>query len=181
MLHGRERFRRVHQVHGLRERFDGVDFHAFDDGRFLGIGLGHDQGANSLLAHAKRRGERAAHRAHAAVQRELAEENVTGKRLAEERSLAAENSQRHREIESRAFLFDVGRSEIHGDALRVGEVEPAIFDGGLDALAALLDGDIGQADDVEVAHASRADVHLDFDTVGVDSENGGAERFEEHE
>ena len=62
-----------------------------------------------------------------------------------------------------------------------GKSNPQFLSGGLDALAALLDGDIRQADDVEVAHASGADVHLDFDEVGVDSEYGGAKRFEEHE
>ena len=165
----------------MRERFDGVDFNAFDDGRFPRIGFRHDQGANSLFANAKCRGERAAHRAHAAVEREFAQESVAGKRLAEECSLAAENSQRHGEIESRTFLFDVSRSEVHGDPLRVGEVETAIVEGGLDALAAFLDGDVGQADDVEVAHASGANVHLDFDAVGVDSEDGSAEGFEEHD
>ena len=95
-LHGRERFRRVHQVHRLRQRFDGVDLDAFHDGGFARVGLRHDQRADALLAHAQRRGERAAHRPHAAVEREFAEENVTGERLAEERALAAENSQRHR-------------------------------------------------------------------------------------
>ena len=62
-----------------------------------------------------------------------------------------------------------------------GKVEAAILQRGLDALAAFLDGDVGQADDVEVAHAARANVHLDFDEVGVDSKHGGAERFEEHQ
>ena len=61
-----------------------------------------------------------------------------------------------------------------------GKIEAAIVERGLDALAAFLDGDVRQADDVEVARASRADVHLDFDKVGVDSEHGGAKRFEKH-
>ena len=75
-LHRRERFRRIHQVHGLRQRFDRVDFDAFDHRRFSRIGLRHHQRADALFARAQRRGKRAAHRAHAAVERKLAQKHV---------------------------------------------------------------------------------------------------------
>ncbi len=56
----------------------------------------------------------------------------------------------------------------------------AIFQRRLDALAALLHGDVRQADDVEVAGLARADVHLDFHQVGVDAKYRGAVIFEMH-
>ena len=61
-----------------------------------------------------------------------------------------------------------------------GKIEAAILQRGLDALAAFLHGDVGQAHDVEDAPLPGADVHLDFDQVGVDPKHRCAERFEEH-
>ena len=66
---GVKRFRRVHQIHGLRQRFDGVHVDAFHHGGFARVGFRHHQRANALLARAQRRRKRAAHRAHAAVER----------------------------------------------------------------------------------------------------------------
>jgi hypothetical protein len=42
-------------------------------------------------------------------------------------------------------------------------------------LAAFFDGVVGEADHAEVLHARGANVDLDFDKVGVDSIDGGAE------
>jgi hypothetical protein len=47
-------------------------------------------------------------------------------------------------------------------------------------LAAFFDGVVGEADHVEVLHARGANVDLDFDEVGVDSIDGGADGFEKH-
>jgi hypothetical protein len=56
----------------------------------------------------------------------------------------------------------------------------AIFQGGFNALAALLHGDIRQADDVEIARFARADFYLDLHEVCVDAEHSCAEVFEMH-
>jgi hypothetical protein len=93
---------------------------------------------------------------------------------------AADESESHGEIEAGAFFANVSGSEIDGDALAVREFVAAIAHGGLDAFAAFFDGVVGEADDVEVLHASGADVDLDFDEVSVDAIDGGTESFEEH-
>src|SRR5712692_862640 len=123
---------------------------------------------------------RAAHRTYAAIERKLAEENEPVERLAKERALAAQDAERHGQIESRAFLADVGRGEVDGDALRRGEIEAAVLQCRLDALAAFLDGNVRQAHHVKIAQAARADVHLDFDEVGINAVNGGAQALEKH-
>jgi hypothetical protein len=69
--------------------------------------------------------------------------------LAEERALASHNGKRHREIECRALLANVSGSQIDRDALKR-KIVPAIFQRRLDALPALLHGDVGQANDIEV-------------------------------
>ena len=93
---------------------------------------------------------------------------------------APQDAERHRKIEAGAFLANVGRRQIDGNALRGGEVEPAILDRGLDALTALFNRDVGKSDHIEVPHPTGADIDFDFDLVGVDTEHGGAERLEEH-
>ncbi len=177
--HRRERFRRIDQIHGLRQRFHGEDVDAFDHGRLARVRLRHHHGLDPVLARRQRRRKRAAHRAHAAIERQFAQENILIEALAEKRSLAAQNPKRHRQIERRTFLANVGGRQIHGDALQ-GKIEAAILQRGLDAFAAFLHRDVRQAHDVEIARASRADVHLHLDQVGVDAKHRGAECFEVH-
>ena len=53
----RGRLRGVHQIDGLRKRFDGVDVHAVDHGPLPGaFASGTTQGADAPLAYAKRGG-----------------------------------------------------------------------------------------------------------------------------
>jgi len=54
------------------------------------------------------------------------------------------------------------------------------FDRGLDPFTAFLYGNVGKADDVEVAWLSGTDVHLNFYEVGVNAKDGGAVIFEVH-
>src|SRR5690348_6641670 len=61
-----------------------------------------------------------------------------------------------------------------------GIIEATILNGRFDALAAFFYGDIGKADDIEIAALTRADVDFDFDEIGIDAEDSGAVRFEEH-
>ena len=80
-----------------------------------------------LFSRRKRRRKRAAHRTHAAVQRQFAQKNILIQRLAEKCSLAAQNSQRHGQIERRAFLANVGGRQIHRDALSRWEIQSRNF------------------------------------------------------
>jgi len=116
----------------------------------------------------------AANGTNATVKRKFAEENEFVETLAEKSSLTAENAERHRQIEGRAFFANIGGREIYGDALRRGKIERAIFQRGLDALAAFFHGVIGQADDGKFALTIRADVNFDFDEIGVNAVNGRA-------
>jgi hypothetical protein len=62
------------------------------------------------------------------------------------------------------------------------DVVAAVFQRGADAVAALADGGIGQADRGEVVLITldAGAVDLDLDDVGIDALNRGAERFVEH-
>ena len=91
----------------------------------------------------------------------------------------AENAERHRQVEPRAFLADVGGSQIDGDAL-VGVAEAGVDQSALDALAAFAHGHVGHADDHGVARVALGKhVHLNVDEVRVNAVYGGAAGFEE--
>ncbi len=173
-----ERFRRVDEIGRLDQRFHCEHVDALDDSRFPRVHFGHDDASHSALPRGDGRGKRAAHRTHAAVERQLSKKHVRIRYLAVEQTLAAQEPQRHRQIECRTFLANISGREIYGDALRRGKIEAAILQRRLDPLAALLDGHIGQPDHVELAHLSRADVDFDLDGIGIDSKYSRAERFE---
>ena len=83
----------------------------------------------------------------------------------------AQNAERHGQIESRAFLADIGGREVDGDGF-VGIAEARIEQGGLDALAALAHGGVGHADRDEIARvAAGVHIHLDVDQVRFDSKD----------
>src|SRR6266566_6492042 len=97
-----------------------------------------------------------AHRAHAAVQRQLAQKHHLVQLFAEELSLAAYQSQRHGQIESRAFLAYNRRSQINRHPLPVRKFKSAVSQRAFDPFAALFDRVIRQSHDVEVLHACGA-------------------------
>ena len=115
---GAERFGRVDQVHRLRKRAHGEYVDAFDDGGLARVGFRHHHRLDLVLARRQRRRERSAHRAHLPVERQLSEKNKLVEPLAEKCALAAQNRKRHRQIERRPFLADVGGRQVDGDALQ---------------------------------------------------------------
>jgi len=92
-----------------------------------------------------------------------------------------DDTKRHREIEAGAFFADVGRSEIDRD-VRGGDVVTAVAECGADTVAAFAHGRVGQADGVELIFGGldAGYVDFDFDDVGIDAIDGGAEGLIEH-
>src|SRR5262249_35041130 len=92
-----------------------------------------------------------------------------------------QDSHGHRQVEARAFLLDVRRGQVDGD-LRERNLVAAVSQRRANPLPALPHGRVGQADGLEVIVCApcRADVHLYFYNVGIDSVNGCALRLEEH-
>ena len=94
--------------------------------------------------------------------------------MAADGSHRAQNAERHRQIETRAFLANIGRRKIDGDGL-VGITESGIEQRGLDALAAFAHRRIRHADGDEIARVSAGiHIHLDVDQVRFDSKDSRA-------
>ena len=173
-----ERFGRVDQIDGLRQRFHAEDANAFDHRGFAGVGFGDDHVFDAAFARGERGGKGSAHGTHAAIQRKLAKENVRIENFAEESSLAASEPQRHGQIERRAFLANIRGREIDGDEVGSGKIESAIAQRGADALAAFFHRNVREADDGEMTFEGGRNVDFDFNQIGVDAEDGGAECLE---
>lgn len=153
---------------------------AFDNGGLASIRFRHHHVFDSAFARRQGSGKRAAHRAHASIERQFTEKHILVENFTEERPLATEQPERDRKIERRAFLAHVGGRQIYRDGKVSRKIEAAIFQRGLGAFAALLHGDVRETDHIEIARLAGADVDLDFDQVGVNAINGGAECFKEH-
>ncbi len=181
-LDGNDAVARVHEMNYVEQRAHGVDIQAGDHGGFFGVGFGNDHAGNFSSAGLNGNGESAADAAHAAVEGEFSDKNAVGNIFLGETAIGSDNAEGHGKVESGTFFLDVGGSEVDGD-MRGRDVVAAVFQRGADAVAALADGGVGQADRVEVVLIAldAGAVHLDLDDVGIDAVNGGAESFVEHE
>ena len=172
---------RVYEVDYIEQGADGVDVDSADHGGFAGVGFGDDQLGDLAGAGFEGDGERAANAAHAAVERQLADEQAIFDVLLREAAVGAYDAERHGQVESRAFFLYIGGSEVDGD-VRGRNVVAAVFQGGADAVAAFADGGVGQADGVKVVLVGLDAGAVDFylDDVGVDAVDRGAEGLVEH-
>jgi len=73
----------------------------------------------------------------------------------------------------------IRRGQVDGDVL-LGKGQLRVDNGRTHPLAGLLDGGVGQADDVDHAHQARVDVHLDVDQAGLKAHQGAARNLGQH-
>ena len=113
--------------------------------RLSGVARGDDEGivAERLCGDEQRQDAR--HGAQRAVEREFAEKDGAAAVCPVELARRFEDADGDGEVEVRALLFQVGGGEVDGDLVG-GEAPAAVFERGAHALAALLDGGVGQAD-----------------------------------
>ena len=140
----------VEELADFKERFDGVDVDAFDDGGLARVGGGDDEVPDAGGAGGDGDGQHALHGAEGAVEAEFADEDEVGDVLDGEAAVGAEDADGDGEVEAGAFFFEVGGGEVDGDA-GGWEVEAGVADGGADAVAGLADGGVGEADGGEAA------------------------------
>ena len=123
--------------------------------------------------------ERAADRPHAAVERELAGDRDAGEMVLQRMAGRGEERERDRQIVGGAFLAEVRRREIDGDAAGR-DLEAGVAERRADAILALADARVGEPDGLRVRDAGR-EVDLDLHRVGVDADEGARDHGREHE
>src|SRR5438552_925038 len=172
----------IQQSDNFHQRLHRIDADAGDHCRLAGVGFGHDEVHDLVAARGNGDGQRAAHPAHPAIERKFAHQDVVAQFFFIQRTVGAENSQRHRQVESRTFFLYIRGREVDGD-LCSRNIVAAVAQRRADALAALAHRRIGQADGVEVVFrgANAGDIDLNFDDRRVYAVDGGAESLEEHE
>ncbi len=143
------------------------------------FGFGNEDGLLAAPPRFERDGQHAFHRAHRAIQRQLADEAEFLERRAIQLFADRDHAERDRQIEARSFLLNVGRREIDRRSSARPEIT-AVADRRRDAVAALLHGGVGQPNDDDVRIASGA-VDLDFDFIGIDAIDRGGINLCQHE
>ena len=82
-----------------------------------------------------------------------------------------ENADGDRQIETAGILGQVGRRQVHGDALVIRKLQPGVVDGAAYALARFLHFGIGQTHQRETGQAV-GQVHFNGDGRGGQAEQG---------
>ncbi len=109
---------RVEQLADLGERADRKDLDSLDNRGLGSIGGRQNQVGNPLGARRDCDRQHARHGAQAAIQAELADQQKLTQVLELQCTVSAENADRDGQIEARAFLLNVRRSEVDGDVRR---------------------------------------------------------------
>ena len=132
------------QRHGVAQGGGRQHAQAIDRRRLAVVVMRDEQGGDATPPAREPDGQRAAHGPDLSVERELADDSERAQRALAERAGGRQDAERDRKVERRAFLAEIGRSEVHRDAIgRKGE--PRVADRRPHALATLADGRVGQA------------------------------------
>jgi hypothetical protein len=171
----------VHEMDHVNKGANGKDFHPPDHGGFTGVQFGDDKAGDFSGSSFDGDGERAADGANASVEREFTDEKAIRNLLLIQSAIGTEDAESHRKIEAGAFFADVGGGEVNG-YVSERDIVAAILESGANAVAALANRGIGEADGVEVilAGLDTRNVHLDFNDAGIDAIDGCTESFIEH-
>jgi hypothetical protein len=124
-----------------------VNGDARDDRRLRRVLFRQDEHADAGGAGAQRDGQRAAHGAHAPVEREFAQGDGVGQAVERAQvAVRAQHPERDGQVEGRALLAHVGRGQVDRRLVER-EEEAAVVDRSPYALARLAHGGVGQPDD----------------------------------
>jgi hypothetical protein len=118
-------------------------------------------------------GQRAAHRAQLARQRQLTGKFMAGQAAGVDLAAGGQDAQRNRQVKAPGVLGQVGRGQVDGDALVVRELQPRVLQRRAHPLAGFLDLHIGQAHQREAGQAV-GQVHLYGHGRGFQPQQGAA-------
>ena len=165
---------------GLVERGHRQDGETGDDRRLARVGVRQHQAVDAVPARLRRDGEDAAHRPHRAVERELADGDHPLQPLAGNETGRREHADGDRQVERRPHLAHVRRREVDRYPPRR-KLEAGVADGALDAVAALADARVGQADEGDRRQPAVRYVDLDPDGMRLDAEQGRGPHDGQHD
>ena len=142
------------------------------------VGGGQNHLLHAVPARGNGNGQRAAHRAQRAVQRQLAEDGGIGNGSGVHLARAGQNADGDRQVERGAFLFQIRRRKVYRDAVARKGVA-AVLQRRADALARLLHRGVGQTHDVKHRKPG-GKVHLHRDLNALNAAQSVAKRGCQH-
>jgi hypothetical protein len=171
----------VEELAYFEERGDRIDVDAGDDGGLARVGSGNDEVVDTGGTGRDGDREHALNSTEGAVKAEFTYENEVRDVLDGEGAVRTKDADGDGEIEAGALFFEVGGSQINGDASG-GKVEAGVLDGGTDAVTRFSNGRVGKSDGGKgfFLGFDAGEVDLYVDDVRVDTVHGGATSFEEH-
>lgn len=153
----------------IRKRSDGIHFQTGDQGCFGRVGFGDEHPPVSIGAGRGGHRQDAARVTDNAVKGEFADDQRVFHRFGLQTPGKDDHAESDGQVVGRSLLADGGGRQVDNDAV-AGEVQAGVLDSGLDALAALLHGGVGQADDDDGGQAVGI-VHFDLDDDTFKSHN----------
>ena len=136
------------------------------------VSLWHDKSFESQLSSLDGDGQRAFDGLQGAVQAQLANHHVTVQHVCVHLPARGKNAYRHRQVEARTFLPDIGWRHVDGNGM-TREGVAAVLYRCKDALVTLFDSAVGQAHKSKPGTASRIDFNSNF--CGLKALNAGTE------
>lgn len=137
-----------------------------------------DQAVNIPITGRHRHRQHTANRLDATVQGEFPHVEIALGPLDGDHPGGGQQTDRHRQVEGRAILADIGRRQVNGDPA-VGKIVAGVFDSGFDAVLAFLDRAFRQADRGKLRQ-TLGDVDFDLDTIRIDADQRPGQNPGEH-
>src|SRR5882757_8003636 len=165
----------LEELERLAQRIDPQHGHALADHRGLRgvLTRQHDPG-QSTSARQDRTRQRALDSLHAAVQRQLAEHyKIAHPRALLHHAVGGQYPERHRQVEGRALLANIGGRQVDGDSA-IGKFEAGIAQRRLHPVEGFAHRALGQPDHPKIGHP-RADIDFDLDPEGIDAGESAGE------
>ncbi len=166
------------ELRGLGQRVDPDHLQPLDHRRLGGVLPRQEQPPDPQLAATGGHRQSSLDRLEAAIQAQLAQQQVLGQPVLGQLAAGGEDPHRDRQVERRALLAAVGRGQVDGHPLE-GEAEAQVADRRIDPLTAFAHRAIRQPDQ-GVGRQARADVGLDLHQVGIDPQDSPGEYLAQH-
>src|ERR1700676_4815882 len=159
----------------IKERTNGIYIDSPNHRGFTRIGLGYDEARNLAAASFEGDRQRAANTANSAIQRQLSHEQAVRNFFLREPAVGSDDAERHRQVESWAFLLYIGGGQIDCDVRRR-NIVAAILQCRANSISAFAHRGVRQADSMKVILISldAGAVKLHLNNVRIDAVHGGA-------
>ena len=177
-LYGGPLLARLEQANDIRKRCRGACLDALDGQNFRGVTLRAENAFQPQSLRQFRHGQHAWHRADAASQRQLTDDQPAVEGVHREHAIGHQDGQGHGKVKAGAVLAEIGWGQVDDNAgFREGQV--AVADGRPDADTGFSHGQFRKANRVE-RRKTACDVALDVDGDGVNADEGGGQDSGEH-